>query len=131
MHQYPTALYLRRRPPRGSASRLALLAPLAVVVISNTSFLLFSQAMAEWCLTPACRRLGLLAHFEGKAEAAKSACKGGCDFCRDPEGVRRAIKARPRTVREARPPADSPTWICVAYGACAACCGWIAIDPTL
>lgn len=50
--------------------------------------------MGEWCLTPACRRRGLLSHFEGKVQAGKTQCNRTCDYCKTPREVEEAIKAR-------------------------------------
>lgn len=44
-------------------------------------------------MTAACRRTGLLRHFDG-GEASKVSCSGTCDFCRDPKAVKDFIQAR-------------------------------------
>ncbi|GAB4822175.1 hypothetical protein N2152v2_009221 [Parachlorella kessleri] len=65
---------------------------------ANPSQLQSFGHVAEFCLTPRCRRAQLLAHFgeelpaPSKPRPAAGGSSGCCDFCDDPAGVAEAIR---------------------------------------
>jgi len=49
------------------------------------------EKMVNYCVTPHCRRQYLLKHFGEKRHDPASVCSKTCDYCRDPDLVRKAI----------------------------------------
>jgi ATP-dependent DNA helicase RecQ len=47
------------------------------------------EQMAQYCITPACRRNTLIRHFGGTPVE----CQGTCDFCKDPKNMERVIQS--------------------------------------
>jgi bloom syndrome protein len=51
------------------------------------------EEMIEYCIVPACRRCRLLKHFGEKIADATEVCTRTCDYCVDPDRVRRSIES--------------------------------------
>jgi bloom syndrome protein len=51
------------------------------------------EKMEQYCTEPGCRRICLLNHFGEVMKDPKCICEKSCDFCKNPDGVKRAIES--------------------------------------
>lgn len=51
--------------------------------------------MVKYCMEPSCRRVRLLRHFGERMDGKKPSdvCRGTCDYCKNPERVKRSIES--------------------------------------